>query len=63
MFRSIMVPVDGSPFGEQAFELAAALARRAGAQLELVHVHSSAESGSEEGVLVPVEAGRRRSST
>lgn len=56
MFSSIMVPVDGSPFGEQAFSLAAGLARRAGARLQLVHVHSSLESASEEGVLVPIEA-------
>ncbi len=56
MFRSIMVPLDGSAFGEQALPLAAALARRAGARLELVHVHAGVESGVEEGVLVPLEA-------
>lgn len=39
MLRSILVPLDGSPFGEQALPQAMALARRDGATLELVHVH------------------------
>ncbi len=39
MYRSIMVPLDGSPFGEQALPLALSLARRAGASLEVVRVH------------------------
>jgi nucleotide-binding universal stress UspA family protein len=39
MFRSLLVPVDGSPFSEQALPLAQAIARRAGAALELVLVH------------------------
>ncbi len=56
MFRSIMVPLDGSAFGEQVLPLAAGLAKRAGARLELVHVHAGVESGVEEGVLVPAEA-------
>ncbi len=56
MFQSIMVPLDGSAFGEQVLPLAAGLARRAGARLELVHVHAGLESGTEEGVLVPVAA-------
>lgn len=38
MYRSILVPVDGSPFGEAALPLALILARRAGAILQLVHV-------------------------
>lgn len=38
MYRKILVPLDGSPFGEQALPLGAAIARRAGAHLELVHV-------------------------
>jgi nucleotide-binding universal stress UspA family protein len=38
MYRSIMVPLDGSTFGEQALPVAAALARRTGARLLLVHV-------------------------
>lgn len=39
MFRSILVPLDGSPFGEHALPLALAAARRTGAALHLVHVH------------------------
>ena len=39
MVHSILVPLDGSPFGEQSLPLALAIARRAGATLELVHVH------------------------
>jgi nucleotide-binding universal stress UspA family protein len=42
MYRSIMLPLDGSRFGEQALQLAATLARRSGARLELVHVHNVA---------------------
>ena len=39
MYRSILVPLDGSPFGEHSLPLAVALARRTGAALHLVHVH------------------------
>lgn len=39
MLRSILVPLDGSSFGEHALPLALALARRAGAVLHMVHVH------------------------
>ncbi len=38
MFRSILVPLDGSPFAEHALPLAASLARRAGASLRLLQV-------------------------
>jgi len=40
MIRSILVPVDGSPFGEQCLPLALSVAARTGASLRLVHVHS-----------------------
>lgn len=40
MFGKLLVPLDGSSFGEQALPLAASLARRAGATVEVVHVHS-----------------------
>ena len=40
MYRSIMVPLDGSPFSEQALPVAIALARRSAARLHLVHVRS-----------------------
>ncbi len=40
MIRSLVVPLDGSPFGEQALPLAVSIARRAKANIQLVHVHS-----------------------
>src|SRR5262245_54091716 len=39
MFRTVLVPLDGSPFGEHALPLAVSVARRTGADLHLVHVH------------------------
>jgi len=39
MYRSILVPLDGSASAEQALPLACEIARRAGATLRLVHVH------------------------
>ncbi|MCS6850660.1 MAG: universal stress protein [Gemmataceae bacterium] len=39
MFRSILVPLDGSAFGEHALPWALSLARRAGAAIEVMHVH------------------------
>lgn len=42
-FRSLLVPLDGSVFAEHALPLALALARACGAQIRLVHVHSSAD--------------------
>jgi nucleotide-binding universal stress UspA family protein len=39
MLSKIMVPLDGSPFGECALPLAEALARRSGAAIHLVHVN------------------------
>jgi nucleotide-binding universal stress UspA family protein len=38
MFRSVLVPLDGSPFAEYALPLAASVARRAGAPLRLAQV-------------------------
>src|SRR5205823_6503664 len=38
MFRSLLVPLDGTPFGEHALPLAAGVARRSGAAVHLVHV-------------------------
>lgn len=40
MYRSMLLPLDGSHFGEHALQFAATLARRSGARLELVHVHN-----------------------
>ncbi len=39
MFRTVLVPLDGSPFAEQALPYAVGIVRRAGATLDLVHVH------------------------
>ncbi len=39
MFRSILVPLDGSSFGEQALPVAFSIARHSGASLTLMHVH------------------------
>lgn len=39
--RTLLVPLDGSPFAERALPLAAKLARRAGAELRIVHVDST----------------------
>jgi nucleotide-binding universal stress UspA family protein len=39
MFRSMLVALDGTVFGEYALPLAVSLARRCGATLNLVHVH------------------------
>jgi nucleotide-binding universal stress UspA family protein len=41
MYRSILVPLDGSSFGEHALPLALSLAGRAGAHLHLAHVHQA----------------------
>src|SRR5271165_6218106 len=42
--HSVMVPLDGSPLGECALPYALALARQAGARVELVHVHAPPDS-------------------
>src|SRR5436190_13591407 len=39
MFQSILVPLDGSGFGEQALPLALTIARRSGTTVEIMHVH------------------------
>jgi nucleotide-binding universal stress UspA family protein len=52
MLRSILVPLDGSAFGEHALPLAASLARRAGAVLHLAHVHQIAPPATVAGVAV-----------
>jgi nucleotide-binding universal stress UspA family protein len=40
MIRSVLVPLDGSPFAEHALPLTLAVARRANASLRLVYVHT-----------------------
>lgn len=39
MFRMILVPLDGSPASEASIPIATSLARRSGAELELMRVH------------------------
>lgn len=39
MYGRIVVPLDGTPFGDYALPYAVAIARRTGAEIELVHVH------------------------
>jgi nucleotide-binding universal stress UspA family protein len=39
MYRSILVPLDGSQFAEQALPWALTIANHAGASLEVVQVH------------------------
>jgi nucleotide-binding universal stress UspA family protein len=43
-YRSLLVPVDGEPFGEHALPLALGIARRAGAEVRVVHVHCPLQS-------------------
>ena len=40
MYRKLLVPLDGSDFGEQALTFACDIARRSGAALHLAHVHT-----------------------
>ena len=40
MYESILVPLDGSEFSEQALPIAANIARRAGASFQVVRAHS-----------------------
>jgi len=52
VIRNILVPVDGSTFGEHALPLACSLARKAGATLHLVHVHQIVPPATLAGVAV-----------
>jgi nucleotide-binding universal stress UspA family protein len=52
MIRSILVPLDGSAFGEHALPLAAWIARRAPAALQVVHVHQCIPPSTVAGVVV-----------
>ena len=63
MIRSILLPLDGSPFSEQAAPLALEVARRAHASLQLIHVHQPVAtpwSGSELVADLNLEAELRR---
>ena len=56
MIRRILVPLDGSAFGEYALRRAIALARRHDATLDLAHVHEVASLVLMEGVPL-IDAG------
>src|SRR4051794_31888029 len=43
-YRSLLVPVDGEAFGEHALPLALGIARQAGAEVRVVHVHCPLQS-------------------
>jgi nucleotide-binding universal stress UspA family protein len=48
MFSSILVPLDGSGFGEHALPLAATVARKGGGRVHLAHVHTLLFGGVEQ---------------
>lgn len=65
MVRSVLVPLDGSSFGEHALPLAIGIARRAGAALKLLHVQVPfvalpPESGAYLGAPLEAEVDRRQ---
>jgi nucleotide-binding universal stress UspA family protein len=53
MYRSLLVPLDGSTFGEHALPLALSIARRSGAKLILAHVHTPLANIYAEGAYFP----------
>jgi nucleotide-binding universal stress UspA family protein len=53
------VPLDGSAFGEQALPYALTVARRAGARVELMHVHTPLEDTYAEMQIYDVTLGER----
>jgi nucleotide-binding universal stress UspA family protein len=53
MYHSVLVPLDGSSFGEHALPLAVSIARRANAALQLVHVATTLDAAYGEAMLVP----------
>src|SRR5262245_33674339 len=50
MYRTLLVPLDGSPFAEHALPLAVGIARRAGAALRLVTVSTPLAEAYTEGL-------------
>jgi len=56
MYRAILVPLDGSAFGEQALPLAISIARRAGATVCLAHVHTAERSPCMDRLMQPGDA-------
>lgn len=60
MYRSIMVPLDGSAFGEYALPFALSIARRAGATVELAHVCPPAHADAPIAIDAPNDPGQAR---
>lgn len=56
MYRSLRVPLDGSPFAEQALPLALSIAKRAGGEVQLVYVHNPLEADYPEHHLLADES-------
>src|SRR5262249_38379560 len=52
VIRSILVPLDGSTFGEHSLPVALGIARRAGAELQLAHVHQVVPPATVAGVAL-----------
>jgi nucleotide-binding universal stress UspA family protein len=61
MYRSILLPLDGSQFAEHALPLAVAVARRGSAMLHLVHVHGAAGAQGADLMPHPDDAAQRAS--
>ena len=58
MFRRILVPLDGTAFGDHALPYAISIARRTGATLELAHVHRWAETAPRRAALSRFQDGQ-----
>lgn len=61
MIRNVLVPLDRSPFSEQALPPAIPIARRAQAQLHILHVRTLSPPLAFQSPCRPVESGRRSS--
>lgn len=55
MYHRIIVPLDGTPFSEYAIPYAARIAERAGATLELCHVHVHHDRNPDFAALTPYQ--------
>jgi nucleotide-binding universal stress UspA family protein len=55
MYHRIIVPLDGTPFGEYAIPYAAHLAQRTGAVLEVCHVHVHQDRNPDLAALTPYQ--------
>jgi Universal stress protein family len=55
-YRSLLVPVDNSPFGEHTLPIALGIARRAGAKVRVMHAHSPWNQPSSRTGFMPTAA-------